>query len=642
MKISQEVRKAADEVVSAPASGLAEALNRFIGRFVGWPLKVAPGFARDHDGNRTGAFASVVYAESRESPKMSHEGFHADSVAAVVDAYEELDRPKLRAAYGNVAKAKSLKKSPAPDLKGVPITTVTLGIIFSLRSAVPLEVLAEELEHLNAQSPDREWPDMIIVASTGTIQYAAQFPGEGLSGDFLPPGEGATKKYTPPTYVVMTIRPTGDYTLNKMLAFLVAHLAIFSPGAKLPAWAEIIEGVPKNAVTLSGYQYDQSGELKPVPRHLYNDRYLGPLPVRVEDQQGSLLSTLQFVPWQDGGVIILKGNLPLEGVLVFLGSEVLKRGGVVKTPDAEISYALPIDEADFRRMLARFQSQSNIVVRPDQTNWVVKKVADEGSQSPFMARLLMGLLRLRDAVFTDEASRKNFDKSFELATSSLLTARSTAKVIAEMWSTHVRKVEAGDIVRVRGRTIQVDESIDNGLRQQVESFLNTATRVLKQGMQAVTSDLQVNIGFLFQKPAGFDAGIAILEKTDPDLAEYLRKTRDWSERLLGRRNAVEHEGWILPPVTYVQKNGRVNAIEPSIAGQPVSEFVAIILDRLACFVEELTAHCLQRQLPTGITITELPLADRDKEMPERFRVTLANGGMPAWRIVFHQSSFENS
>ncbi len=161
-------------------------------------------------------------------------------------------------------------------------------------------------------------------------------------------------------------------------------------------------------------------------------------------------------------------------------------------------------------------------------------------------------------------------------------------------------------------------------------------------MQAVAKKLHVNIGFLFQNKAGFDSGIAVLEKMDPDLAEYLRKTRDWSERLLRRRNSVEHEGWIMPPVTYREKDGRVEAIEPLVEGQPASQFAATILDRLACFVEEVTAHCLQRQLPSGITITELPIAEREKEVPERFRITLSNAGLPAWRINFHVSSFEET
>lgn len=85
-------------------------------------------------------------------------------------------------------------------------------------------------------------------------------------------------------YIVMVMRSTGGYTLNKMMAFLIAHLAIFSPGAKVPPWIEILKGVSQQAVTLSGYQYNQRGELLPVPRQFYNDRYLAPLPMRIEDE----------------------------------------------------------------------------------------------------------------------------------------------------------------------------------------------------------------------------------------------------------------------------------------------------------------------------------------------------------------------
>ncbi len=642
MKLSQEMRNAADRVVSAHSPQIGDALNQFIGRFVGWPFKIASGFVRDRDGNRTEVFASVVFTEPGGSPEVATDGFPADTVAVVVDACEELDLEKLGAAYKRIMVAKRLKKTPALDLGGVPSTTVTLGIILGLRSAVPLESLATELERLNAENRDQEWADMVVVGQTGAIQYAAQFPGEGISGDYLPPVEGAVKNIIPPVYVIIILRPTGEYTLNRMMAFIIPHLAIFSPGAKLPPLVEVLEGVSQYAVTFSGYQYNQRGELKPVPEQFYNDRYLAPLPVRVEDHQGNLLSTVRFVPWQDGGVITLRGGLPLERLLAFLGPEALKRGGVVNRPDAQISYALPITEADFAKMLAGIQSQSSMIVRPDQTNWVVQKVGDEGSQSPFMARLLIGVLHLRDAVFADKATRDKFDKAYELASSSLLSARSIVKDVAKMWSTHARKVAAGEVARLKGRTIEIDESIDTELRDGVENFLNVATRALKQGMQAVANELQTNIGFLFQKQAAFDCGIAVLEKTDPDLAQYVRKTRDWSERLLGRRNAVEHEGWSLPAVKYVEKDGRVDAIEPLIDGQPMSQFVATILDRVACFVEEVTAHCLQRHLPAEITITELPITQREKQVPERFKITVTNGGLPVWRIKFHESLFEET
>jgi hypothetical protein len=86
----------------------------------------------------------------------------------------------------------------------------------------------------------------------------------------------------------------------------------------------------------------------------------------------------------------------------------------------------------------------------------------------------------------------------------------------------------------------------------------------------------------------------------------------------------------------------VQPTAPRISGQPVVDFVPLVLDRSACFVEEVTTHCLQRQMPTGITVTEIPRARRVEEMPERFRVTLTNGGMPAWQIAFHASSFEET
>ncbi|PYV20396.1 MAG: hypothetical protein DMG27_23150 [Acidobacteria bacterium] len=74
----------------------------------------------------------------------------------------------------------------------------------------------------------------------------------------------------------------------------------------------------------------------------------------------------------------------------------------------------------------------------------------------------------------------------------------------------------------------------------------------------------------------------------------------------------------------------------------MSEFVKFMMDRLTCFVEEVTAHCLQARMPAGISVTEIPLSQRVSEMPERFQLTLASGGMPVWSITYHQSAFEET
>jgi hypothetical protein len=162
-------------------------------------------------------------------------------------------------------------------------------------------------------------------STAGELRYGVQFPSESVTGDFLPPGEGALEAYTPPMYIVMVMRPSGDFSLNKMMGFLIAHLEIFSPGARVPRWIEVLKGVTRNVVTLCGYQYNLAGELVRVPREFYNDRYMAPLPVAIEDQKGNLLGLLRFLPWQDGGEFPASMRAPRRTQVLAPGDRRLKR-----------------------------------------------------------------------------------------------------------------------------------------------------------------------------------------------------------------------------------------------------------------------------------------------------------------------------
>jgi len=133
-----------------------------------------------------------------------------------------------------------------------------------------------------------------------------------------------------------------------------------------------------------------------------------------------------------------------------------------------------------------------------------------------------------------------------------------------------------------------------------------------------------------------------LRASDPELAEYLTQARQWTERLVEARNALEHTASVLPKIQYSQSGGAIQAHEPQISTQPITEFVSFMLDRLACFVEEVTAHCLQTKMPAGLSIREIPLAQRLPEVPERFQNTLKDGGTVAWRIAHHHSTFEET
>lgn len=636
--LRERVLEAGRSVLAADRDSLARTLSEFVSTFVGRPYAAAPAVLQGTDGTQSAMFACVAFTtDASASSELSDGYIPCARAAAVIDACDKLTLEGLREAYGRIAGAKRLRKEESSS-KTTGRRSELLGVMLARRSPLSLEAIAKEMERLNTEMSATLWPDMVAIAETGLVQYSAHFPGENITGDFYLPG--ARMSYTPPMYIIMVMKPSGTHTLNRMLSFVVGHLALFAPGADVPRFPDIVQGMTNTAVTQTGYQYNLAGDLVRVPREFYNDRYLPPLPYIIYDGRGRVLGAVQFLRWQDGGVIFLRGDLPLEMLLAFLGP-VAARKGVVRREGRQMSYAMPITEADFQAMLARFQRQSNMVVQPDETEWVVKKFADEGSSSPFMARVLLGMFKLRDAALTDAVERDRFDKAYQAVTMPLLDARTRVQKIACVWDDHARRVRAGEIARVQGRAIHVDESIDHELGQEVDAFLNATTRALKTGMQAVASELGVTIGFLFQKQAAFETGLAALSAQDPSLAAYLQQVRaEWSETLVNRRNAIEHEGWRLPDVTYARAGNCVSAHAPIVEGQEVSSYVAFTFDRLSRFVEEVTAHLLQRRLRDGVTITEVPRDQRPTEAPERFRVTLAIGGLPPWTIAYDAKSFE--
>jgi hypothetical protein len=83
---------------------------------------------------------------------------------------------------------------------------------------------------------------------------------------------------------------------------------------------------------------------------------------------------------------------------------------------------------------------------------------------------------------------------------------------------------------------------------------------------------------------------------------HLVDTRRWSERLIQSRNDVEHTGWTLPNIKYERTVARGSAAEPQIAGEPVTQFVEHMTDRLCCFVEDVSMHCLQSRMNVQVTI----------------------------------------
>jgi hypothetical protein len=520
--------------------------------------------------------------------------------------------------------------------------SVILGVVFALRGTMPMEDFARELEALNAETPSGQWPDAVVLAATGLINYAVQFPGEKVSGNWLLAKTEYAVNNAPPFYIPMMISPAREHAFDKMLSILLSRIRASLPISLTPEWDELQAGIPKDAIAWSGYQYNLRGELKPVPRDQYEDRSL-PLPVlHILDNKGTVLAGVQFLRWQDGAVILLAGGFPMEMLYTYMDRSMIANAQVfTRDPQRRISSVLPLTRGEFMAALERLEARSNMNVRPDQRSVIVQKMEDEGTSSPFIARMLLGIFYLRNLVISDNARRGAFDELHEIMTSHLFNARDAARDIQTTWENHRKKVASGECVKVEGRTFRISENIDRSLRKEVDSFLNASARALKEGVQRVAKFMDLDIGFLFMKQATFEARVTALEATNPELAAYLRQVRQWSESRIESRIALEHGSWTLPKVAYTPNGAAVDIGEPMIAGQPMTAFVKAMFDRLLCFAEEIIAYGIQEKLPARMTLTVVPVAQRTPEAPMRFLVTAKDGGLPASRLVFSTDAFES-
>jgi hypothetical protein len=640
-KLSEEMRAAAAQIIAdsnVPDSNLGTLLNAFLTQYLPWPYRATSGKAFDVTGAESLEFESVIYASTKAIERIP-----ADNLACAIDVWDKLGLAQLRQSYEKIAHVKMLTRSPAPIVsQGVPVADSTMGIILSLDSDLSIETLAEEVARLNREHPYRLWPDMVVVLSRGTVNLMCQIPYKPLA-DFLPPARGVT--FRTAMYVHVVAKAHSAFALNKMCAVLFPFLYFFQPGVGLPPYKEILKDMPATGMPIAAFQFNLKGDLVPVPTSKrFDDLFLFPLSFRVEDRQGNLHAKVQYLPWQDGGVVRVQGKFPIEALLLFAGKEALGEP-IVRHQGEQTSGVIPMSREQFKEMANRVARQSNFVIKPDERpQLVIHKRGDEGTSSPFVARMFLGLCLLRDQAIADKALRDEFDKAFEGVLTGLESLRDTARSLQNAYSLHSDAVTRGQAARIINGNIFVDQPIDLELKKQIESFIGTASRIVKERMKDLLKLLDTNIGFLFQKETAFTNGIERLKSSDPALADYLVETRaKWCERLLTIRNhLLEHGTWSLDHVRYEISGTSVRTIEPLVDGQPITKFASHIVDRVCCFVEELCSHALQARMLHDVSLTEIPLNQRDSGNAARFRVALIGGGTHLWTISYHDTKFEDT
>lgn len=630
-----------DDGKQAIASGanFYRLLNNTLNKFLTPPFFAKQGLVVDKNGLKSEDFSTIITTVEPYKNNNDYVEVSVDNTACVIAAYENMNLECLHKAYEKIASAKKLRKSikPADTYRGE-----ILGIICAI-TANPLEKLAEEIQALNLKYPSEEWPDMIAILTQGTFHYVVQFPGEKCFGDFLLPGRSYLDQPTamPAMYIIPVLSPTESYTFNKMCGFIFGHLKSCIQNTNLLNFNEVLSSVPKAQLTLPGYQFNLQAQLVPVSPQFYIGKYVPQQPQVFKDKYHKVFFSLNFLPWQDGGIIILNGKIPLQTLLIYLGNKVNNCLSTITRDQLQISSILPITESDYFEMLEKIQKQTNFILQ--KPGKIIKKIIlNEGANSPFVARLIIGILTLRENSLIDNQKKEVFDKQFESFLNSLLEVKEIAQEIFDVIIDYTKEIEEGHIVESNFGSIRITKTIDRKLSKIVKSFIREAVSLLKNKLQGILQTLNVDIGCLFQKPEQFKKGLEKIESSEPNLALYLKNVREkWSNDLVNIRNNTDHADWGLQELEYIDNEASIKINEPEIGGKIVTEFIKFILDRILCFIEDIIFYSFGKILPANIYIIEIPFIQRDKEMPLRFKIGLGTNGESPWFINYNEINFQN-
>lgn len=258
---------------------------------------------------------------------------------------------------------------------------------------------------------------------------------------------------------------------------------------------------------------------------------------------------------------------------------------------------------------------------------IVKKITDEGSSVPFIARAWLQVFEIRDQVFRSEQDHRAFDGAYMPILENLAECREARKAIWELCATYEEEVRSGGVVRNDGETLHVDTSIDSELNSLVKEFFvkgHIALEALKS--------LNYLLGFSLSALMGSDENFKrektkLLETSGGDesvgrIIAFVEEARkQWLGEFKDIRRHIEHHGWSLPPVDYIPLgDGKFAPVFPPLADKRLSEALIIFWNRLFDFCEQIVVAALGRQLKPPRYIVEIPQEKRDPDRPTRFKV----------------------
>lgn len=268
-----------------------------------------------------------------------------------------------------------------------------------------------------------------------------------------------------------------------------------------------------------------------------------------------------------------------------------------------------------------------------------------------MGRLFFNVLECRDAWLSAlsspadrQANQNAFDKAHRPIFEALLNALEAAENGVKLIDAHLAKGVSGDIFRFDRGHLHISENIDKPLRKHFEDLHIQGVIGLK-AIKTFSAQFGLNLHFFFAIESKFKTGLQALRKNgDGSLAEFLESTRtNWSHDFINRRANIEHNGFTLDKVKYVQVAPTAVTIGlPLVANKDLRTFFIENANRILLLAETLIFFSIQHSLGTKGWLVEIPTSERSENRLGRFKywpVALSFYNWEPWKPQY-QDTFD--
>lgn len=625
-----------------------EKVRDFLNKLMPKRFQATAGFVIDVD-NQMSNHQDVIIYDAMSSPSYRYEENNqivsSDAVASIIEVKSVLNKSHLENGYQKIAEVKRLRKRPMNDMdqkatESDMTTTGTLGIILGFTSDISLEKIAEHCVELNEKYDSAHIPNLIVVVDVGTINYTAEFVGGGKTGDLAPTGDD--EFVIPPCYVHLVARKDGAFAINRLFTHLISHLAFFPRRPSIPPFNVLLEGTSSVQQHVGLYQYNTERRLIPFPMHRPpKEPGQRPNPVlKIRDRATKKeLATMTYIPWQDGGVIRKKGDIPLIGLLVWFTKGSAPH--TMKVKDHELSTVMKVTREEFEKWPEVINRQSNLLAQLEEPfPFEARQIEGmEGTAEPFISRIMLGVMELAKSL--SQTEKTEFDERYSATLDPALQMRNAYRNIRDTIRDHKAALANRSIVR---KSVDPEplltERIDTQLRNSTNLFLEMAHQAL-QGIPVTMKFFKINIDFLMDNEKRFAIGCEKYEAKIPEVVAYLRKLRpiwiDLNEQFKKQRFG----SWTLPAVRYDSHDNVVTMSEPQVEGKPVTEYIDGLYSVVSLAIEELVAYGFQSMPDEILAIAEIPLGQRNPNVAERFKRTM-RGYEPLYELKWTGRSFYES